>query len=76
MKIRKTISGSNGAKFKSTYGPFKVIIEDGITTVYLTKEDAISLKNDIKFKTSWWNAPYKTGSDRLKMVLYLKKVGG
>lgn len=59
MKIRKTINGSNGAKFKSTYKPFKVIIEDGITTVYLTKEDAILLKNDIQFKTSWWNAPYK-----------------
>lgn len=58
MRIRKTIKGSNGAKLSSTYKPFKVIIEDGITTVYLTKEDAILLKDGIKFKTSWWNAPY------------------
>jgi len=61
MKIKKTIDGSNGAKFIFTYKPFKVIIEDGITTVYLTKEDAILLKNDIKFKTNWWDAPYKKG---------------
>ena len=63
MKIRKTIKGSNGAKFISTYEPFKVKMEDGITTVYLTREDAISLKGDIKFKTSWWNAPYKADSE-------------
>ena len=64
MKTRKTINDSNGAKFKSTYNPFRIHIEDGITTVYLTKEDAISLKNDIKFKTSWWNAPYKAESKK------------
>lgn len=58
-KIRKTINGSNGAKFISMYKPFRVIIEDGITTVYQTKEDAILFKSDMKFKTSWWNAPYK-----------------
>lgn len=27
----------------------------------MTKEDAISLKNDVHFKTSWWNSPYKKG---------------
>lgn len=59
IKIRKIIDGSNGAIFISTFKPFKVKIEDGITAVYLTKEDAISFKNDIKFKTSWWNSPYK-----------------
>ena len=59
IKNRKTIDGSNGAMFISTYKPFKVKIEDGATTVYLTLEDAKELKNDIKFKTSWWNEPYK-----------------
>ena len=59
IKIRKTIENSNGEAFKKTFNPFKVIIEDGITTVYLTKEDAIKLKNDIVFRTDWWNAPYE-----------------
>ena len=63
MKIRKTINNSNGAKFTSIFKPFKVIIEDGITTVYLTQKDAVSLKNDIQFKTSWWNTPYKAESE-------------
>lgn len=63
MKIRKTIDSSNGAIFISTHKPFKVIIEDGYTTVYLTREDAISLKGDIKFKTSWWDAPWKGQKD-------------
>lgn len=63
IKNRKTIDDSNGAIFISTYKPLKIKIEDGITTVYLTKEDATSLKNDIKFKTSWWNAPYKAESE-------------
>ena len=63
MKTRKTINGSNGAKFISIFRPFTIIIEDGMTTVYLTQKDAVSLKNDVKFKTSWWNAPYKDGSE-------------
>jgi len=58
MQIRMTLKGSNGEKFTSIFKPFKVLIEDGMTTVYLTKEDAIALKNDIKFKTSWWNTTY------------------
>lgn len=53
-----TLKCSNGEKFASIFKPFKVLIEDGMTTVYLTKEDAISLKNNIKFKTSWWNTTY------------------
>lgn len=60
IKNRKTIDGSNGAIFISTYKPFKVKIEDGATTVYLTREDAVALKGNITFRTSWWNAPYKS----------------
>lgn len=59
VKIRKTIKNSNGEAFTKTFNPFKVKIEDGATAVYLTKEDAINLKNNIVFRTTWWNAPYK-----------------
>ncbi len=58
-----TIKSSNGAKFKSVFKPFKVKIEAGMTTVYLTKEDAVVLRNDIKLKTSWWNALYSPESE-------------
>lgn len=58
-----TLKGSNGEKFASIFKPFKVLIEDGMTNVYLTREDAISLKNDIKFKTSWWNASYSSENE-------------
>lgn len=59
MKIRKIIEGSNGDVFIKTFHPYKVIIEDGMTTVYLSQEAAINLVDYILFKNSWWNASYK-----------------